>query len=173
MYFYNWAIAERCYSPRLPVVATVTAPPALTLSVPTTTICSGVTSNAIQVTTPVVDFDTYTWSPATGVTGTTAAQFNPTQSGVYTLTALNNTTRCANTATLNVTVNPLPIAPITGLATPEICVGNVQTLESRPAPGTSCRRRLPARACHLPHSDVARGPQGRGGPHRGAPGGGA
>jgi hypothetical protein len=136
MYFYNWAIAERCYSPRLPVVATVTAPPALTLSAPTTTICSGVTSNAIQVTTPVVDFDTYTWSPATGVTGTTAAQFNPTQSGVYTLTALNNTTRCANTATLNVTVNPLPIAPITGLATPEICVGNVQTLESRPAPST-------------------------------------
>jgi hypothetical protein len=136
MYFYNWAVAERCYSPRLPVVATVTAPPALTLSAPSTTICSGVLSSAVQVTTPVASFDTYTWSPATGVTGTTSAQFNPTQSGVYTLTAMNNTTRCANTATLNVTVNPLPIAPITGLATPEICVGNVQTLESRPASGT-------------------------------------
>ncbi len=133
MYFYNWAIAERCYSPRLPVVATVTAPPALTLSAPSTTICAGVLSNAVQVSTPVANFDTYTWSPATNVTGTTSAQFNPTQSGVYTLTATNNTTRCANTATVNVVVNALPPAPIVSLSTPEICIGGIQTLtESSP-----------------------------------------
>jgi Ig-like domain CHU_C associated/PKD domain/Secretion system C-terminal sorting domain/Fibronectin type III domain len=136
MFFYNWAITERCSSPRLPVIATVTPAPVLTVSAATTTTCAGVLSNPITVSSTIANFDTYTWSPATGVTGTTTAQFNPTQTGVYTLTATNNTSRCANAATVNVTVNPLPLAPITGLGTPEICVGNVQTLESRPAPAT-------------------------------------
>jgi hypothetical protein len=78
-----------CSSPRVEVVATVTTPPALTLSATTATICEASATAAVTITTGATDYISYTWSPATAVSGnaTTGWVFNPTETTNYTLTA--------------------------------------------------------------------------------------
>jgi hypothetical protein len=111
-YFYDWSISTGCSSARTMVTATVTAPPALTLSNSTSTICSG-NSATVSLTSIVGDYDSYVWSPSTGVSGNenVGFTFNPTATTTYTLTA-SNSSGCVNTATYNVTVNPLPVNTI-------------------------------------------------------------
>lgn len=115
-----------CYSPRVAVAATVTTPPVFTLSGNPAQICNGQTTTAVTITAGATDYNTYVWSPATGVTGdaTTGWTFNPTASTVYTLTASQSAgTLCSTTATVAVTVKPLPpainIAPVAGTACPQ------------------------------------------------------
>ncbi|WP_290842196.1 GEVED domain-containing protein [Flavobacterium sp.] len=108
---YTFVVAP-CESARTAVVATVNTPPVLTLSSASTTICAGSPSSAVTVTSNAADYDSYVWSPATGVSGSAASgfTFNPAASGTYTLTATNTASGCANTATVAVTVNALPDA---------------------------------------------------------------
>lgn len=115
-----------CQSLRSAVTATVTAPPVLTISAATATICNTNSTTPVTVTSPTTNFNTYVWSPATGVTGnvTTGWIFNPTVSTVYTLTATQNSgSLCANVATFSVTVNPLPSAITITPVNSSACVG--------------------------------------------------
>ena len=127
-FFYNWNTTGVCAAPRLAVTATVTAPPALTISSAAVTTCSGAASSAVAVTSTVGNYDSYTWSPSTDVTGTTSATFNPTTTTTYTLTALNSTTSCSNAATVTVTASTNPAAPKVTPPTATVCVGAVRTL---------------------------------------------
>ena len=54
--------------------------------------------------------DTYTWSPATGLSATTGTSVlaSPTVSTTYTVTGHNASTGCATSRTITVTVNPKP-----------------------------------------------------------------
>lgn len=120
-----------CSSPRVAVVATVSTPPTLTLSGATATICSGDSSSAVTLTAGSGDYDTFVWSPATGVSGNavTGWTFNPTVSTVYTLTASQTSgALCAATATYTVNVNPLPTNVTITPAAPSICVNTIQSL---------------------------------------------
>lgn len=130
-FFYNFKTLSSCSSPRVEVVATVTAPPVLTLSAASTTICNGATSSAITVTAGAMDYDSFVWSPTTGVSGdaTTGFVFNPTTTTTYTLTASQTTgSLCSTTAQVNVTVNLTP-SPITINPSPvAVCVDNIQAL---------------------------------------------
>ncbi|RZJ65381.1 MAG: T9SS type A sorting domain-containing protein [Flavobacterium sp.] len=101
-----------CSSARTAVVATVNTPPALSLSATSATICSGSSTALVTLTSDVANYDSYTWTPSTGVTGTAATgfTFSASASGSYTLTATNSTSSCASTATFTLTVNPLPEA---------------------------------------------------------------
>jgi gliding motility-associated-like protein len=84
----------------------------------------------------------YSWSPTTGLSSTTAA--NPTVTltnttgapitQVYTLT-VTNATGCVNTATVAVTVNPIPVA-LAGAAL-TLCSGSSATLGAAPVAGLS------------------------------------
>ena len=115
-----------CQSLRSAVTATVTAPPVLTVSAATATICNTNSTTPVTVTSPTTNFNTYVWSPATGVTGnvTTGWIFNPTVSTVYTLTATQTSgSLCANVATFSVTVNPLPSAITITPVNSSACVG--------------------------------------------------
>ena len=115
-----------CQSLRSAVTATVTAPPVLTISAATATICNTNSTSPVTVTSPTTNFNTYVWSPATGVTGnvTTGWIFNPTVSTVYTLTATQTSgSLCANVATFSVTVNPLPSAITITPVNSSACVG--------------------------------------------------
>lgn len=115
-----------CQSLRSAVTATVTAPPVLTISAATATICNTNSTTPVTVTSPTTNFNTYVWSPATGVTGnvTTGWIFNPTVSTVYTLTATQTGgSLCANVATFSVTVNPLPSAITITPVNSSACVG--------------------------------------------------
>ncbi|CCB68903.1 Protein of unknown function precursor; putative adhesin [Flavobacterium branchiophilum FL-15] len=132
-----------CSSSRTPVVATVTTPPTLTLNTNSTTICSGSTSSAITISTGASDYDTYNWTPATGVTGnsTTGWTFNPTISTVYTLNASQSTgtTPCNNIVTFPVTVNAVPADIAITPASASICVDTIQKLEAAPIDTTVTR----------------------------------
>ena len=117
-----------CASPRVPVTVTVNPAPALTLSSSSATICSGSATAAITATAP--DYDTFVWSPATGVTGnsSTGWTFNQTATTTYTLTASQSAGICENIATFTVNVNAVPSAITFTPASPSVCVDDVLTL---------------------------------------------
>lgn len=118
-----------CNSPRVPVVATVTPPPAFTLSGNPAAICNGGTTSPVTITAGAADYDTFVWAPSTGVSGTAAAgwTFNPTATTAYTLTATNSVSGCGTTAAVNITVNSLPVI-ITDVADATVCEGSIQQL---------------------------------------------
>jgi hypothetical protein len=103
--------------------------PVLTLSANTATICGG-SSTVVNVSAGASDYDTYTWSPAVGVTGnvTSGFTFSATTSGVYTLTASQSAGSCSRTATFNLTVNPAPSAFTLAASSPSVCEGDVVSL---------------------------------------------
>jgi gliding motility-associated-like protein len=120
-----------CGSVRVPVLVTVTPPPTITLSSSSVAICNGGTSTAVTVATGASDYNTYTWSPSTGVAGNSTAGwiFNPTATTTYTLTASQSSgSLCSNAVTLTVNVNPLPSDITFSPANPAVCVGQVQSL---------------------------------------------
>jgi hypothetical protein len=120
-----------CQSARIAVVATVTPPPALTLSASTVAICEGDATAVITVTSTVSDYDTYVIAPTTGVTGnqTSGWVFNPSASTTYTLTATQTSgSLCATTITFDVTVNPLPSVMTIAPATAAVCTDAIQSL---------------------------------------------
>ena len=119
-YLYNPIVFTGCEGTRVPVTATVTSPPALTLSSSAETICEASLTPTITITSNIADYDTYTWSPSTNVSGTpnTGYTFNPTTTTTYTLTGSQvNPPLCANTAQVVVTVNPRPTI-LSATATP-------------------------------------------------------
>ncbi len=123
-YFHNISAIEICKSARVAVNAVVTTPPALTLSSVAPATCAGTPTTAVTVTSALGDYSNYTWSPATGVTGTTSAVFNPARTTTYTLSAAQATGDfCQNNASVTVTVNPLPTTPIISPATATLCTG--------------------------------------------------
>jgi Ig-like domain CHU_C associated len=132
-YFYNPIVTIGCESARTAVTATVTPPPALTISAPTSTICENSSTGSVNVTSTLSDFDTYVWTPSGTVTGTTSATFNPVVNTSYTLTATNTSTGCANTITHDVIVNPAP--PLAVSATPNpVCDGENVVLFANSVP---------------------------------------
>ena len=110
-YLYNPIVFTGCEGTRVPVTATVTNPPALTLSSNAESICEASATPTINITSDINDYDTYSWSPSTNVSGTpsTGYTFNPTTTTTYTLTAMQTSPpMCGNTAQVVVTVNPRP-----------------------------------------------------------------
>ncbi len=135
-----------CSSPRALVTATVNTPPVFTIT-DSLTICNNAVT-ALSVTSPVANFNSYTWSPATNLY-TNAAGTTPYVAGAsastvylktgtagnvaYIATANNSTTLCAALDTANLTVLP---AAATAIATPAaICTSGTTTLALTPASG--------------------------------------
>ncbi len=88
-YYFNWRVqsaAQLYSSARVAVEAKVNESSPITLSSESVTICRG-GSVQVSLTSPVVNYDTYTWTPSTGVTGsaTTGWTFNPATSTTYKL----------------------------------------------------------------------------------------
>lgn len=130
MGLYNWKFTTECLSPRVAVIATVTSPPALTISSASSTICE-TTSTPVVTVGGYAAYNSLVWSPNTNVSGSFAAgfTFNPTTTTTYTLLASQTTgAMCGNTITHTVTVEPAP-APITIIpASASICENTIQAL---------------------------------------------
>jgi hypothetical protein len=78
--------------------------------------------------------NTYVWSPATGLSSTTLATVTANPTGTITYTCVGtNAVGCTGQSTVEVVVNPLPTASITGTTT--ICTGDTTILTA--AGGTS------------------------------------
>ncbi|MDD2984352.1 MAG: GEVED domain-containing protein [Crocinitomicaceae bacterium] len=130
-FFYNIKAAVDCSSPRTAVTATVSTAPALAISNNSATICEADTSAATNLTVGAADFDSYVWSPSTGVIGNAVSgwSFYPTVTTTYTLTASQTTGNlCSNNASTVITVNPLPSALTITPASTTVCADVVQAL---------------------------------------------
>jgi len=100
-------------------VNVIVAPPALTISSATSTQCGNTNSPLVTITSPLANFDVYSWSPAAGVTGTpgTGYTFNTGTSTTYILTASQTSGAFStNTVSFRYVANDTP-TPIT-IATP-------------------------------------------------------
>lgn len=142
----NGSITTVCTSPRVEVVATIGASPALTVT-PDQEVCNN-TGASISVTSTLADYDSYVWTPETDlytdagctvpyVAGASASTVyvKSTTAGVvtYTCTANNSSTMCSNIATTDVTILP-GVATIT--ATPaSLCNSGTSSLTLSPASG--------------------------------------
>lgn len=130
-YFHNLSITSACISNRTMVTATVTAPPALTTSVSSTSICEGSsTSSPITISSNVADFDSYSWTPSSGVSGNSSIgfTFNPSSTTTYTLSASSSSSGCSNTSTLSVLVNQRPSVIVVSPSSQQVCQGASQLL---------------------------------------------
>jgi len=105
----------------------LTPPPALNINMSSSTQCASTNSPLITITSPLVNYNTYTWSPAIGVSGTSAGgyTFNSNTTITYTLTA-NQTVAPFSTRTVTYTynANPLPTPiTITPASPATVCIG--------------------------------------------------
>ncbi|MBA3704625.1 MAG: hypothetical protein H0W84_01590, partial [Bacteroidetes bacterium] len=98
-------------------IAVITVNPNPVVSVANANYCTG--GSAVLTATGA---DTYTWSPATGLTPSTGSPVtaNPSITTTYTVTGTIAATGCTGTTTVVVTVNPNPTITVPGAS---ICVG--------------------------------------------------
>jgi GEVED domain len=105
------------------------APPAITLSSYTQTTCAGIATSTVSITSPLANYNSYSWSNAGSVSGTAPNYtFDPTSTTTYVLTGLNTTTFETTTVSFTSIENqpPTPITITPNAAT--ICEGIAQAL---------------------------------------------
>ncbi|MBS1734567.1 MAG: hypothetical protein JST02_14825, partial [Bacteroidetes bacterium] len=125
--YYNFRFTGICESPRIPVTATVTTPPAISATATPSIICVGGTS-ILNVTSSNSGY-TYLWTPGSLVGATVGA--NPVVNTTYTVTATDASggpnNGCANRTTVNVIVRPLPSAVSVSPSIASVCLGGLAT----------------------------------------------
>lgn len=150
-WFFNLNISTSCESPRTMITATVNTPPALTFNAPAA-VCGGSGIATLSVTSNVSDYDSYIWTPATGLytdaaatvsysagTNASVVYVNNTTPGTmnYNIVANNSVSGCATSGSASVMILEAPTS-ITVAATPTtICAGSTVTVSATandPAP---------------------------------------
>lgn len=104
-----------------PVTVSSVTPPTVSVTPAAVTLCSGETA-----TLTATGADTYTWSPNTGLSGTTGSSVTaaPTAYQSYVITGTETATGCSNTA--NVYVTPIEFLPVTTSISPaSVCTTGV------------------------------------------------
>ncbi|MDO9188111.1 MAG: T9SS type A sorting domain-containing protein [Bacteroidia bacterium] len=127
-WFYDWVITTGCESLRTQVTATMTAPPAMSISTTDALLCYGdSTTIAISSGNPY----TYTWSPAGSLNTTTGTSVvaKPTVTTKYFVNAVDGSS-CANVDSITIVVKELPT--LTLASSPSIiCFGNSSQIAGR------------------------------------------
>ena len=121
---------------RMPVVASIKSPPAITAAATAYSICRGL-GTSLSVNSPNDPNYTYLWSPG----NQSGSSFNvmPLSSIIYTVLASDNTSGpnsgCTVSTSVTVIVNPLPNVPVITPSNPSICSngGSVNLLVSNPS----------------------------------------
>jgi hypothetical protein len=125
-YIYNWQVTVPCESGRVPVTATVTPSPAVTIATSASTICQG-QSSVLTASSTDTNY-VYTWNGG-AFTGA-AYTVSPTQapSVTYNVVANNTATGCTALASATVNVNISPTTPVITSSSAISCVGGSTTL---------------------------------------------
>jgi hypothetical protein len=127
-----------CETASTPVTITVAAGPALTLASTLDSICVGNTTAAIGLSAGGATYNTYSWSPAAGVSGNeiTGWSFNPAVSTVYTLSASQSgAPNCSNQDTISIQVDQvIPPAPTVAQNSFNVCSGTNSILLGASSP---------------------------------------
>ena len=128
-YFYNFNITTGCRSPRIPVVATITTPP--TISMPADlTVCSNDPAQGLSVSSNNPGY-TYEWGPSAGLNTTTGAVVMalPPSTTLYVVTATDNSggqyNGCQTTGSVKMTVNEIPSASLTKSTKDTVCFSEI------------------------------------------------
>lgn len=116
---------------------TVASPVITVNNIPTITATGGGTMcTGSSVTIAATGGTTYSWTPATGLSSTTAASVTANPSSTTTYTVTGTTSGCSSTATASVTVNALPTVASLTTNTSALCYGATLTLTAGSATGT-------------------------------------
>ena len=130
-YFYNWQIGGGgCTAPRIEVPVTISPKPAFELSTDMVVACEGEASEAVTITTNLGGYDTFVWTPSTGVSGDAVNgwTFSTVQEQEYILTASQSNGICEHIKTVLVTSGVKP-EPNPNLATVhDVCKDTVTEL---------------------------------------------
>ncbi len=99
-----------CKSHKEEIVVTVLEPEPFSISLEEAEMCATESTETITIVEGAADYDTFEWTPATGVAGdeTTGWTLTPDETTTYTLTASQSEGLCVQTAEVVVTINPLP-----------------------------------------------------------------
>ncbi|HCB63205.1 MAG TPA: hypothetical protein DHV29_01740 [Bacteroidales bacterium] len=142
----SFAANTACYSPATEVIATVAAAPAFSIS-SDTVVCNN-SAATLSVTSTLANYDSYTWTPATGlftdaagtvpyVGGSSSnivyAKTTTAGNSEYICSAFNSGTGCADIDTVNVLV--LPSAPVATASPEAICVSGSSVISVSPNTG--------------------------------------
>lgn len=146
-YFYDWKVGVNCESSRTPVVATISNNgPAFAIN-GTQTVCNNAIAT-LAVSSPLTNYDTYTWTPATNLyadaaatvpytagTSATTVYAKTASSGatVYNVSAVSNTSGCAAVDSGKVWVQP-GAATVTASPT-RICMNGTSQISLVPNSG--------------------------------------
>jgi hypothetical protein len=128
-YFYNMNITTGCRSPRVPVVATVTAPPTITMPA-NLTICSNDPAQNLTVSSSNPSY-LYEWGPSTGLNTTSGATVAalPATTTTYVVTATDNSggqyNGCSIQGSVEVKVNEIPLASDTKSSRDSVCFSEI------------------------------------------------
>ncbi|MEI6348045.1 MAG: gliding motility-associated C-terminal domain-containing protein [Bacteroidota bacterium] len=99
------------------VVVTVINNPIIQVTPSTASICIGENTNLVAS-----GATNYTWSPSTGLSGTTGSDVTANPSATSTYSIIGVTNGCSDTTTVNITIKPKPIMSITPISA-QICFG--------------------------------------------------
>lgn len=134
---YTLNVCTQCSSTRIPVVATVTPPPAITTSAGNMSLC-GPDTTLLVVSSSNSNY-TFSWSPATALNSTVgdSVMFMPTTPGNYTyyVDAVDGSSGCNNRDTLNLMMSTPPSVTASVDVTP-VCSGTSVNLSGVQPPST-------------------------------------
>jgi hypothetical protein len=134
---YTLNVCTQCASSRVPVVATVTAPPSISATAGNMSLCGNDTTS-LSVTSSNPTY-TYTWSPAANLSSTSGSSviFSPTAPGTFTyyVDAFDGASGCANRDTISVMMSSIPTVTASVDVTP-ICSGSSVNLSAAQPPAS-------------------------------------
>lgn len=127
-----------CQSARTPINITVATPPAVTITASVNPVCS----SSATVLSALSSNSGYSYSWDNGLGTGSSVTASPTSNTTYTVSATDNSggasNGCTTTATLPITVNPVPSAiSLTPSSTQNLCTGNIQSVVASGGVGVS------------------------------------
>ena len=140
--FYNWQIGGGsgggCPSPLYEVKVSVEPKPAFELSTNNVTSCSGDPSEVVTISSNLGGYDTFVWTPSTGVSGDAVNgwTFSTTDETDYVLSASQSNGICEHLITVRAFASTNPVVDDTLESSYDLCkneVAELKALESMPA----------------------------------------
>lgn len=132
---YTLVVGLLCTSSRTPVTATVTPPPAMSVSTVNGQLC-GNDSTLLTINSGSPDY-VFTWSPATYLSSTSGdtVTFHPLAAGYYSyvVNAVDTVTGCTATDTISGLSRSVPPQVLASTSNDSICGGTTVTLNAAPA----------------------------------------
>ena len=157
-YFYNWSVSSGCEGPRVPIVATVGAPPPTTVTAADLALCpGGSTTVSVSSTNPGY---TYSWtSDPAGFTGTGAGPLtvSPTVTTKYYVLAQDIAAGCDRLDSVTIQTGSILSAGLVSASQNDLCVSGTPTMTAAGAGGGALQWQMSTVGTSGPWTNVGTG----------------